>query len=289
MVTQYHRHVEAVEGMVEAQQLERSALGVAQVVELLDTGAIHHVLDQLGGQDQALGMLPFHLHQRIVQIGVHGDAAVGGQGPGVVVQITAEIGPLPVWPSAQSNLAATPASSTALKRTSMEGSSCRSIPLRLRPARSHSRYTSAPAWSFVQVAVFNDLGHGADDVGFGAKVHGQVGVFPVTQHAQPDEIGLLRFDLGLGVFAALGAELGSGDLLARLADHAFHFQFDGQTVAIPTRHIGGVETGEALGLDDDVFEDLVDRVTDVNAAVRIGGPSCRMNEGLPALARRMAP
>ncbi len=44
VVTQHHRHVEAVEGVVEAQQLERSALGVTQVVELLDTGAIHHVL-----------------------------------------------------------------------------------------------------------------------------------------------------------------------------------------------------------------------------------------------------
>ena len=66
-------------------------------------------------------MLALHLHQGVVQIGVHGDGAVGRQGPGVVVQITAEITPLPVWPSAQSNLAATAASSTALKRTSMEG------------------------------------------------------------------------------------------------------------------------------------------------------------------------
>ncbi|MNR44557.1 hypothetical protein D3C85_1633150 [compost metagenome] len=46
---------------------------------------------------------------------------MAGRVQGVVVQITTESGPRPVWPSAQSNLAATAASSTALKRTSMEG------------------------------------------------------------------------------------------------------------------------------------------------------------------------
>ena len=272
VVTQHHRHVEAVEGVVEAQQLERSALGVAQVVELLDTGTVHHVLDQLGGQDQALGMLPFHLHQRIVQIGVHGDAAVGGQGPGGG-------GPDHSRDRALAGVAfgTVELGGNALLVDSLEahidGGGVLVVVFHFGFGQGGAT-VGTPVHrlgTFVQVTVFNDLGHGADDVGFGAKVHGQVGVFPVTQHAQPDEIGLLRFDLGLGVFAALGAELGGGDLLARLADHAFYFQFDGQTVAIPARHIGGVETGEALGLDDDVFEDLVDRVTDVNAAVCIGG------------------
>ena len=100
----------------------------------------------------------------------------------------------------------------------------------------------------MQVAVFNDLGHGTDDVGFGPKNPWSGRVFPVTQHAQTDEVGLLRFDLGLGVFAALGAELGGGNLLARLADHAFHFQLDGQTVAIPARHIGESKPERPLDL-----------------------------------------
>lgn len=81
VITQYHRHVEAVEGVVEAQQLKRGTLGVTQIVELLDTGAIHHILDQLGGGDQTLGMLTFNLYQCVIQIGVHGDGAVGWQGP----------------------------------------------------------------------------------------------------------------------------------------------------------------------------------------------------------------
>ncbi len=73
-------------------------------------------------------------------------------------------------------------------------------------------------------------------------------MFPVAQHTQTDKVGLLRFNLGLGVFAALGAEFGSGNLLARLADHAFHFQFDRQTVAIPTRHIGESKPERPLDL-----------------------------------------
>ncbi len=272
VIAQYHRHVEAVERVVEAQQLERGALGVTQIVELLDTGAIHHILDQLGSQDQTLGMLTFNLHQCVVQIGMHGDGAVGWQGP------------RSGGPDHRRDRALAGVAFGAVKlggngrlinglEAHIDGGGVLVVVLNLGFSQRGAAIGTPVhrLGAFVQVAVFNDLGHGADDVGFGAKIHGQVGVFPVAQHTQTDEVGLLRFDLGLGVFAALGAEFGSGNLLARLADHAFYFQFDRQTVAIPTRHIGGIKTGEALGLDDDVFEDLVDRVTDVNIAVRIGG------------------
>ncbi len=272
VITQHHRHVEAVEGVVEAQQLECGPLGVAQVVEVLDASAIHHVLHQLGGQDQTLGIVTLYLHQRIVEIGVHGDGAVGRQGPRGGGPDHGREGSLAGVAFGAVKLGGHGSLVDGLE-AHVDGRGVLVVVLHLGFSQRGAAIGTPVhrLGAFVQVAVFNDLGHGADDVGFSAKIHGQVGVFPVTQHAQTDEVGLLRFDLGLGVFAALGAELGGGNLLTRLADHAFHFQLDGQTVAIPARHVGGVETGEALGLDDDVFEDLVDRVTDVNAAVRIGG------------------
>ena len=69
------------------------------------------------------------------------------------------------------------------------------------------------------------------------------------------------------VGAAQLAELRRVDVLAvRL----FDLQFDRQAVAVPARHVGRVEPGQRLGLDDDVLEDLVDRVADVDVAVGVG-------------------
>ncbi|MNY15491.1 hypothetical protein D3C86_1487050 [compost metagenome] len=45
---------------------------------------------------------------------------------------------------------------------------------------------------------------------------------------------------------------------------------DRQAMAVPARHIGRVVAGQGLGTGDDVLEDLVDRMTDMNAAVGIG-------------------
>ncbi len=45
---------------------------------------------------------------------------------------------------------------------------------------------------------------------------------------------------------------------------------DRQPVAVPTGHVGRVESVERSRLDDDVLQDLVDRVPDVNRAVGIG-------------------
>ena len=48
--------------------------------------------------------------------------------------------------------------------------------------------------------------------------------------------------------------------------------FDRQAVAIPTRHVRDLIPRHRLRLDDDVFQNLVQRVADVDAAVRIRWP-----------------
>src|SRR3546814_4836671 len=47
---------------------------------------------------------------------------------------------------------------------------------------------------------------------------------------------------------------------------------DRQAVAVPARDVGRVEAGQVLRLDDDVLEDLVDRVAEVDRAVRVRRP-----------------
>ena len=136
--------------------------------------------------------------------------------------------------------------------------------------------------AFQQVAVADDLAQRADDVGFGFEVHGQVWAIPVAQHAQADEVLLLAFNLLGRVLAALLTEFGRRQLLARFAVQLFNLQFDRQAVAVPTRHIRRVEAGHPFRLDDNVFENLVNRVTNVNAAVRIRR-AVMQNEGFFAL------
>ena len=46
--------------------------------------------------------------------------------------------------------------------------------------------------------------------------------------------------------------------------------FDGQPVAIPARNVGRLHAFHGAGLDDDVFENFVERVTDVNVAIGVG-------------------
>ncbi len=50
----------------------------------------------------------------------------------------------------------------------------------------------------------------------------------------------------------------------------FDLVLDRQAVAVPARHVGRVEAGQRLRADDDVLEDLVDRVADVDVAVGVG-------------------
>ncbi len=118
-----------------------------------------------------------------------------------------------------------------------------------------------------QVAAPVHLAERADLVGLGAVFHGLVGMIPVTEHAEADEILLLPLDLLLRVGAAERARLVGRQVLAV---GLFDLVLDGQAVAVPARDVGRIEAGQGLGADDDVLEDLVHRMADVDVAVGIG-------------------
>ncbi|GAB1414255.1 hypothetical protein MASR1M97_29910 [Candidatus Desulfobacillus denitrificans] len=112
-----------------------------------------------------------------------------------------------------------------------------------------------------------DLAEGADLVGLVAEGHRQVGIVPLAQHAEADEVLLLPLDLLGGEGAAQLARLVGGQVLAvQLLD----LVLDGQAVAVPARHVGRIEAGQRLRADDDVLEDLVDGMADVDVAVGVG-------------------
>ena len=118
----------------------------------------------------------------------------------------------------------------------------------------------------IDVAFFEHLAKRADLVGLVLVGHGRVRVVPVAQHAQPLELFALVVDLFGGIGAGESLRLRGGQVLAvRLLD----LHFDRHAMAIPTGHVRRVEAGEPSALDDDVLQDLVDRVADVDVAVRV--------------------
>ncbi|MNI61955.1 hypothetical protein D3C73_1172480 [compost metagenome] len=70
-----------------------------------------------------------------------------------------------------------------------------------------------------------------------------------------------------------------------LAEFLFDLDFDRHAVTVPARHVMRVIAGHVAALDDDVLQDLVDRVADVNVAVRIGRAVVQHETG-PAAASR---
>ena len=118
----------------------------------------------------------------------------------------------------------------------------------------------------VEIARFVDFAEHAHGIRLGFEIHGQVGVVPIAQHAQTDEVFFLAGNLFGGIFAAQFAETRFGHVFAV---QLFHHHFDGQAVAVPARHIRRVETGLGFAADNDVFEDFVDGMTDVDVAVGI--------------------
>ena len=134
----------------------------------------------------------------------------------------------------------------------------------------------------VHVALLEDLAQRADLVGLVLVGHRRVRMVPVAQHAEALELLALRVDLRGRVRAREPLRFRGRQVLAvRLLD----LHLDGHAVAVPAGHVRRVEAREPLALDDDVLEDLVDRVPDVDVAVRVRRPVVQ-HEARPAGGRR---
>ena len=94
----------------------------------------------------------------------------------------------------------------------------------------------------LQVAVINNLAKGANNIGLKRKVHGEVRVFPVTEHTHPFKIFALITDLFSRVIATLLAKLTGRDLVPGLAYLFLNIQLNRKAVTVPTRYVGRVKT-----------------------------------------------
>ena len=68
----------------------------------------------------------------------------------------------------------------------------------------------------------------------------------------------------------MATDFGFAHLANLLAQIGHHLGLDRQAVAVPARHIRGVEAGHRLELDHDILEDLVDDMAHVDIPVGVG-------------------
>ena len=127
------------------------------------------------------------------------------------------------------------------------------------------------------------------DLRLGGIGHGRVGAIPVADNAHALKLGALYVDPFVGEFAAFLAEFNDWDLILvflLLAVLFLDLPFDGQTVAIPPRHVISVLSEHLLAAVDDVLENLIECVTDVQMPVGVGWSV--MEDELLAALRRFA-
>ncbi len=97
------------------------------------------------------------------------------------------------------------------------------------------------------------------------------------------EVPPVLLDVAGGKLAAPFAELRRRHF-AFSAKLFFDLRFDGKPVAIPAWDIGGIMPGHALGLDDQIFQNLVESGAEVNGPGRIRRPVVEHEERQPLAA-----
>ena len=272
MLADDDRHLAVIEWMTEPEPLEINPASIAQHPIVLDAPAIHGVLEQTLGDDQTLPALRrVGLDDDVFQFGIERDGLVRRQGPG---------GGGPDDDRRRSLAAAVGAAVTARRerlrfddrKTHVDGDGLLVgvFDLGLGQRRAAVDAPVHRLLALLHMAVGDNPAQRAHDVGLAAEIHRQIGPLPIAEDAEPLEVAALTIDLSGGVLAAGDAKLGGADLVARLALFLLDLEFNRQTVTVPARHIGRVQTVERARFDDDVLEHLVDRMTDMNVPVGVG-------------------
>src|SRR5690606_39427453 len=91
------------------------------------------------------------------------------------------------------------------------------------------------------------------------------------------EVFLLKLNLGVGIFTAGFTEGRRIYFYADFADFFFDFQFDWQTMTVPTWHVWRIKTIHDTAFDNDVFEYFIDCMTQMDLTIGIDRKSTRLN------------
>ena len=107
---------------------------------------------------------------------------------------------------------------------------------------------------------------------------------PVPENAEAPELLPLDPDEPLRVLPAAPALLERWEPRPGVAQIEIDAVLDRQTVAVPSRHVGNVESHHHAGLHDEVLQDLVERLAEMDVVVGVGRPVVQ-DEDRPAAPR----
>ena len=98
--------------------------------------------------------------------------------------------------------------------------------------------------------------------------HREVWIVPAAKNAESLEVAFVLLDVTRGKFAAEAAKFRRWNL-SFAAKLFFDLRFDGETMAIPPRHVRGVMARHGFRFDDEVFQDFIETGTEMDGARRI--------------------
>ena len=260
IIGQVQRRQALVERMAEADQLQRGARSGSDDLTL-QAIALQAAFDQFFGEQQ---QTITDIHQCIGEFGVHVERLVGRNGPGRGGPDD-DAGALGQAGQAERG-------GQLVGVLDIEGDIdgigflVLILDFRFGQRRSAIEAPVDRLQPLEDKATLNHLRQRADFTGLVGEVHGLVGVVPVTQNAETNEVGLLPFDLLGGIGAAAFAGQLGGLVFAK---GGLDLVFDGQPMAVPARHVRSIEASQRLGADDHVLDDLVHRMTDMDVAVGV--------------------
>ena len=127
--------------------------------------------------------------------------------------------------------------------------------------------------ALIQKPVIDEFHQLAGDLRLGGEVHRRIRIFPVADHAEPLKFLALHADPVFGKIPAFLAEFHDRHFVLVTSRGPVFFldlPFDRQAVTIPARHVIGILAQHLLRPVDDVLQDLVQGMTDMQIAVRVG-------------------
>ena len=125
--------------------------------------------------------------------------------------------------------------------------------------------------ALVDEPLLDEPSQGARDRGLIPEVHRDVGMIPVAEDAEALEFLRHHADEALRVAAARPAEVGHRHVAPPRTELALDAKLDRQTVTIVARDVRRVVARHRARLDDEVLQDLVERRSEVDLAVRVRG------------------
>mmetsp|Transcript_6651 Transcript_6651/g.12011 ORF Transcript_6651/g.12011 Transcript_6651/m.12011 type:complete len:295 (-) Transcript_6651:669-1553(-) len=219
-------------------------------------------------RQQTLRALSLRLDDRVFEVAVHRDGQVGGDGP-------RRGGPN----RKRSALKRSQGVSTSPARHGRQrhgdvdagrGVALRVLQLRLGKGGSRGGAPVNRLPATIDVTVEQHLTKHLELLGLILREEGEVGILPVSPDSVAPELIPLRLHRLHCKVARLIAQLKRRQLGSRLVRHRLqHLQLDGQAVAVPTGAVPHTAALQHLEPIDKVFQDFIQRMTDVEVAVGV--------------------